>query len=59
MIGFLKEFFANEKSPEEKALLAAQNKKRDVIALDGFAMEDEEEEAQGCGGGGCGGCGCR
>lgn len=61
MIGFLKSFFANEKSPEEQALLAVQQQKqRDVLALDGYAMEDEEEQSSGggCGSGGCG-CACR
>jgi len=58
-MGFLKSFFTNEKTPEEKALLAAQAKTRDVITLDSYAMsEEEEEQPSGCGGG-CGGCGCR
>ena len=56
-MNFLKSFFANEKSAEEKALMSAP-KERDVITLDAYAMDDEEETG-GCGGGGCGGCGCR
>ncbi|MCE9508248.1 MAG: hypothetical protein K8R48_08075 [Alphaproteobacteria bacterium] len=61
MIGFLKSFFAGENSPEEQALLAAQElqKQRDVIVLDVYAMEDEEEQSSGGCGSGCGGCGCR
>lgn len=57
MMGFLKEFFTGEKSAEERALFSAP-KKRDVITLDAYAMEDEEEPSSGCGSG-CGGCGCR
>jgi len=57
MIGFLKSFFAGEKSAEEQALLAAQ-KTRDVLVLDAYAMgEEEEKQSPGCGSG-CGGCGC-
>jgi hypothetical protein len=60
MIGFLKSFFAGEKSLEEQALLAAQeqHKQHDVLVLDAYAMGDEEEPSGGCGSG-CGGCGCR
>jgi len=60
MIGFLQRFFAGDKSPEEQALLAAQGlpKKRDVMELDYYVMDDEEEPIGGCGSG-CGGCGCR
>jgi hypothetical protein len=60
MIGFLKSFFTGEKSPEEQALLAAQMqpKEHDVLVLDAYAMDDEEEQSSGCGSG-CGGCGCR
>jgi hypothetical protein len=52
MIDFLKNFFAGEKSAEPK--------QRDVIVLDAYAMDDEEEEQSsgGCGSGGCGSCGC-
>ena len=52
MIGFLKNFFSGEKSPEEQALLATQ-KSRDVIVI-----ESDEEEDQPCGGCGCGNGGC-
>ena len=51
MIEFLKNFLAGEKSPPPK--------QRDVLVLDAYAMDDEEEEQSGgCGSGGCGGCGC-
>jgi len=64
MIGFLKNFLNGEKSPEEKALYAAQGaeKDRDVLVINAYADDDEEEddlEEGGCGTGGCGGCGCR
>jgi hypothetical protein len=62
MIDFLKNFFAGEKSPEEKALLAAQEApvERDVITVEAYAMEEDEEEeyAEYCSSP-CGGCGCR
>jgi hypothetical protein len=52
MIDFLKSFFAGEKEPLPK--------QRDVIVLDAYAMNEEEEEqpSAGCGSGGCGSCGC-
>jgi hypothetical protein len=60
MIGFLKSFFAGEKSPEEQALFAAQAQKpHDVLVLESYAMDDEEEQQAGGCGSGCGGCGCR
>lgn len=59
MMNFLKSFLAGEKSPEEKALLAAQ-KKHDVLTLDAYAMEEGEgDEEETCAPqGGCGSCGC-
>lgn len=60
MIAFLKSFFANEKSADEKALLTKQTaeKERDILRLD--VPESAEETQSGCGtGGGCGRCGCR
>jgi hypothetical protein len=61
MIDFLKNFFAGDKSPEEQALAAAtQAPQRDVLVVDAYAMdEDEEEEDYGSCGSPCGGCGCR
>jgi hypothetical protein len=61
MIDFLKNFFAGEKSPEEQAILAREQPPvRDVLVVDAYAMEDdEEEEAQEYCGSPCGGCGCR
>ncbi|TAL38619.1 MAG: hypothetical protein EPN97_03735 [Alphaproteobacteria bacterium] len=60
MIDFLKNFFAGEKSPEEKMLAAQVKPERDVLVVDAYAMEDdEEEEAQEYCGSPCGGCGCR
>jgi hypothetical protein len=60
MIDFLKNFFSNEKSAEERSLLSAQDKERDVLVVDAYAMaEDEEEEAQEYCSSPCGGCGCR
>lgn len=63
MMDFLKSFFANEKTPDEQVLAAAQ-KKRDVLIVEGY--EEPSNEPQGCGSsdgaaqtGGCGGCGCR
>jgi hypothetical protein len=51
MIEFLKNFFAGEKPAEQR--------QRDVIVLDAYAMDDEkEEQSSGCGSGGCGNCGC-
>ena len=61
MIDFLKNFFAGEKSPEEQ-VLASQTKapERDVMVIDAYAMDDnEEEEDYGSCGAPCGGCGCR
>ena len=60
MISFLKSFLSNEKSPEEQAILAAQQRPRDVMVIDAYAMDDEEEQPKGggCSGGGCGGCAC-
>lgn len=56
MSSFLKAFLENEKAPAEAALM---QKPRDVISLDAYAMdEDEEEEAGNCGSG-CSGCACR
>lgn len=59
MIDFLKNFFSNEKSPEEKAL-----QKRDVMMIEAGAEDEESEDAEACAttetySGGCGGCGCR
>ena len=61
MIDFLKNFLAGEKNPEEKTLLAAQTPpQRDVLVVDAYAMEeDEEEDAQEYCSSPCGGCGCR
>lgn len=62
MISFLKNFLTGEKSVEEKALLAAQQKKRDVMTVDAYAMDEEEgKEDESCATtySGCGGCGCR
>ena len=62
MIDFLKNFFAGEKSPEELALAAAtQAPQRDVLVVDAYAMEDDEDEEDNLGscGSPCGGCGCR
>lgn len=53
MIDFLKSFFTGDKP--------APQKQRDVMVLDGYAMEDDAEEEQGgCGSSssGCGRCGC-
>lgn len=50
MIDFLKNFFAGEKPTEPK--------KHDVLVLDAYAMDDEEEEQGGGCGSGCGGCSC-
>ena len=50
MIEFLKNLFAGEKSAEPR--------KHDVIVLDAYAMDEEEEQSGGCGSGGCGSCGC-
>jgi hypothetical protein len=49
MIAFLKSLFA----PVKPAPAA-----RDVIYIEGYAMEDEGEEQGSCGAP-CGGCGCR
>lgn len=59
MISFLKSFFANEKSAEEQALLAAaaQDKARDILTVPGSTPEDGEEKSSG-GCGGCGNCHC-
>lgn len=59
MIDFLKNFFSNEKSLEEKAL-----QKRDVMMVDAGGTDDASDDAEACAttesyGGGCGGCGCR
>ena len=64
MIGFLKNFFANEKSPEEKGMLAQAEaeKTRDILVVNAYGQEDDEEEEEegACGtSSGCGGCGCR
>lgn len=60
MIDFLKNFFAGEKSPEEALLSRQQPPVRDVLVVDAYAMEDDEEEEQAeyCSSP-CGGCGCR
>ena len=52
MIEFLKKFFTGEPILPQKS--------RDVILLDSFAMNDndDEEESGGCGPSGCGSCGC-
>lgn len=60
MTGFLKSFLSNEKSPEEQAL-AASLRKRDILVVDGYEPQAEEEpQTGGCGTQkrGCGGCGC-
>lgn len=59
MIDFLKNFFSNEKSPEERAL-----QKRDVMMIESGADGEAAEDAESCAtteayAGGCGGCGCR
>jgi hypothetical protein len=67
MFNFLKSFLSGEKTAEEQSLFtemqsaSAENtaKKRDVILLDAYAMDGEEEEPAGGCGSGCGGCGCR
>jgi hypothetical protein len=65
MIDFLKNFFAGEKSPEEKMLAAhaaAPQKKHDVLSLDAYAMAEKspEDEDDFCApSGGCCGGGCR
>ena len=63
MMSFLKNFLNGEKSPEEKAIIAAQaeEKARDVLTLDAYAMDEEdgEEEEGNCAPSGCGGCACR
>jgi hypothetical protein len=62
MIDFLKTFFAGEKSADEKTLAEAAQApvQRDVLVVDAYAMDDEEEEADyGSCGSPCGGCGCR
>lgn len=61
MIDFLKSFFTGEKSPEEKMLAtAALSPERDVLVIDAYAMDDdEEEETQEYCSSPCGGCGCR
>lgn len=62
MMSFLKSFLTGEKSVEEKAILAGQQKKRDVMTVDAFAADEEEvsgEEACQTTYSGCGGCGCR
>lgn len=58
MIGFLKAFFSNEKSPAEQALLAAAQNgaPRDVLTVPGYEMDEAEEKSGGCGG--CGNCHC-
>jgi hypothetical protein len=52
MIEFLKNLLGTEKTPAPK--------QRDVIVLDAYATNDDEEEQSGggCGSGGCGSCGC-
>jgi hypothetical protein len=58
MMNFLKSFLAGEKSPAENELLDAQ-KKHDVLTLDAYAMEEDEDDEESCAPqGGCGGCGC-
>jgi hypothetical protein len=62
MIDFLKNFFAGEKTPEEQALAAASvPPQRDVLTVDAYAMDEDEEEETDYGscGSPCGGCGCR
>jgi hypothetical protein len=62
MMSFLKNFLAGEKSPEEKAIVAAQaeEKARDVMTLDAYAMEEEDgEEETECYSAPCSGCACR
>ncbi len=63
MIDFLKNFFAGEKNPEEKALMGAQVK-RDVMMVGNDGAADDAAEDESCAtaetySGGCGGCGCR
>jgi len=66
MMSFLKNFFAGEKSAEEKALLSMQaaEKHHDVLTVDGCATEkggcseESEEEVENFSGPCCGG-GCR
>ena len=60
MIDFLKNFFAGDKPAP--AMTPAAAKDRDVLVLNAYASDDEdecddEEESGGCGS--CGGCGCR
>ena len=51
MIEFLKKFFSGEE--------IFPRKQRDIILLDAYAMNDnDDEETGGCGSGGCGSCGC-
>jgi hypothetical protein len=61
MIDFLKNFFSGEKSAEEQVLAEAAQAsvQRDVLVVDAYAMDDEEEEDFGSCGSPCGGCGCR
>ncbi len=61
MMAFLKDFLNGEKSPEEKALQAAQNK-HDVLIID--SGDEEEVASESCSDepssyGGCCGGGCR
>lgn len=59
MISFLKSFFAGEQSVEAQAVIVASQKSRDVLKLEGYAMDEEEEQQpRGCGGCGCGNGGC-
>ena len=68
MIDFLKNFFAGDKPVQPGAINMALHtptapKDRDVLVLNAYAGDDEDEEQDdaegGCGSGGCGGCGCR
>ena len=62
MMSFLKNFLQGEKSIEEKAIIqqAAEDKARDVLTLDAYAMEEDDgEEETECYSAPCSGCACR
>lgn len=66
MIDFLKNFFAGDKLEAAPGMTPtpAAAKDRDVLVLNAYAADDEDDmeeddESGGCGSGGCGGCGCR
>lgn len=58
IVDFFKSLFSHEKPPGA----SWQPRQRDVMTLDAYAMdaEEEDETAGSCGTkrGGCGGCGC-